>query len=125
MTLSVGVILTCIFAGLAAMVGIGVQALRHGHRPQWRWLMLPSGVIMSFALIPAVVGFAEGVWRLTDWRVVTFASVGFGGLLFQALGWRAVLRPRLRLGQCPTCGYDAGSFSPCPECGRSREPLDD
>jgi hypothetical protein len=124
MTLSVAVILGCILAGLIAVVGIGVQAMRHGPRLVWRWLLLPLGAFLSFAFIPASVAFAEGVWGADNPRLWVAVSLGSVGVLFQILGWRAVLRPRLRPAQCPGCEYHMDGLSRCPECGRPTKPPD-
>ena len=45
----VALILACILAALAALAGIGIQALRHGHRFMLRWLLLPLGAVLTFA----------------------------------------------------------------------------
>lgn len=119
MTIPVAVILACIIAGLGAIIGVGVQALRHGSRTTWRWLLLPVGALLTFGFIPASIGHAEKVWGITDPRLLLCLAVGCVGLAAQFTGWRAVLRPRLRAGQCPRCEYEAKGLSPCPECGRA------
>lgn len=122
MTAPVFVILACILCGLGALVGMGVQALRHGERLAWRWLLLPIGVLLTFAFVPAIIGLAEGVWGAADVQVWLAVAVGLAGAVCQALGWLAVLRPRLRPGQCPACEYDARGLPRCPECGRELTP---
>lgn len=118
MTVSILVILLCIVAGLAAIIGIAIQAYRHRGRVTWRWLLLPIGVLLAFALVSASIGFAEGVWKAGNPRLWVAIGVGSVGVLFQVLGWRAVLRPRLRKGQCPACEYAVEGLARCPECGR-------
>ncbi|MBL8963406.1 MAG: hypothetical protein KF787_00845 [Phycisphaeraceae bacterium] len=122
MTVSILVILLCIAAGLAAIIGIAIQAFRHGGRLAWRWLLLPIGVLLSFAFIPASIGFAEGVWKTGHLELWMTIGVGSVGVLFQVLGWRAALRPRLSKGQCPACEYAIEGLSRCPECGRPCSP---
>lgn len=122
MTTPVAVILVCILAGLVALVGIGVQAVRHGSRIMWRWLLLPLGAFLTFAFIPASIGFAEGAWDARDPRLWSAVSLGLLGVLFQVLGWRAVLQPRLSPTQCPGCAYPTEGLTRCPECGRPVSP---
>lgn len=124
MSFTIAILIACILSGLAALVGIGVQAIRHGVRGSWSWLMLPIGALLSFSLVSAAIGFAEGVWLWSDWRLWAFGGFGLVGLLGQVLGWKCVLRPRLRASQCPACEYEVGAMPRCPECGRSREPSD-
>jgi len=124
MTLPVAVILACVLAGLFALAGIGVQAVRHGSRLVWQWLLLPLGALLIFAFIPASIGFAEGVWSAGAPRLWTTVGLGSTGVLCQILGWRAVLWPRLRKTQCPGCEYPTDGLSRCPECGRPVSPPD-
>ncbi len=112
------VIMLCLLAGLAALVGIGVQAIRHGARRVWTWLLLPLGGLLVFAFIPASIGFAEGVWGVRSPVLWLLLSVGTIGVACQVFGWRAVLRPRLGPTQCTECGYDTAGLDGCPECGR-------
>ncbi len=122
MTPTVLVILLCLFAGLAALIGVGVQALRHGERWMWGWLLLPAGAIMMLGgFAPASIGLAEGAWTGSSVGLWCALAVGTVGVAFQVLGWRAVLRPPLGAGHCLACGYDLAGLERCPECGTGRE----
>jgi hypothetical protein len=81
MTLPVAVILGCMLAGLSALAGIGAQAIRHGSRLVWQWLLLPLGALLTFAFIPASIGFAEGVWSAGDPRLWAAVGLGSAGVL--------------------------------------------
>ncbi|MDP1663295.1 MAG: hypothetical protein Q8L55_15390 [Phycisphaerales bacterium] len=126
MTVPIAVILSCILTGLAACFGIAVQMLRHGTRQMLGWLWLPIGALLTFAFIPASIGYAEGVWTggagWGDWRLWTTLSLGLLGLLGQFMGWHHILRPRLRKSQCPACEYEVGALPRCPECGHVLRP---
>ncbi len=122
MSVSLAVIFACVLSGLAVFVGLGLQLKRHGIRPPWSWLLLPIGALMTFAFIPVSIGFTEGVWAFGDLRLWAAAGIGSAGVLGQIVGWRVVLRPRLRPSQCSACEYEMGGAARCPECGRPREP---
>jgi hypothetical protein len=122
MSISLAFIFACVLSGLASLVGLGLQVMRHGIRAPWSWLLLPSGALFTLALIPASIGFAEGVWTPADWRLWVTVSFGLLGVLGQILGWRGVLQPRLRPSQCSACEYEMGGAARCTECGRPREP---
>lgn len=123
MTVPVAVFLLCILGGFAALIGVGVQAVHHGTRMSWRWLLLPIGALLSFAFFPASIALAEGHWSAGDLRLWATVAVGLAGVLSQIAGWRAVLRPRLLPGHCPACGYNVAGLSMCPECGRPFGPV--
>lgn len=121
MTPTILVILLCLLASLAALVGCGVQALRHGSRRMWAWLLLPAGSLLMLAgFAPASIGVAERTWNSSSVGLWIAMFIGTVGVVFQILGWRAVLRPRLGPGHCQECGYDLAGLDRCPECGAGR-----
>lgn len=125
MSLSLGVILVCLLAALAALLGCGVGLWRHWSRPSLSDLFLPAGAILTLAFIPAVIGHAEGVFTPAGPALWMLGLVGGLGILFHILGWRAALRQRALPSACPHCGYDCRglprSQTLCPECGRGRD----
>lgn len=113
-------ILLCVLSGVAALFGIAIQALRHRDLRGKKWLLLPLGVLFSFPLVVARIGFAEGVWGTTHPMFLLLVAVGVIGVACQVAGWRAILRPRLGPSQCLNCGYDMKGLPGCPECGEGR-----
>lgn len=117
MSSSIAVILACIVSAMAALIGVGVQALRHGPRLVWGWLALPLGALLTFAFIPASIGLAEKTWGAASIALWLTLATGTAGIVLQVIGWRAVLRTPLRPTQCPVCEYERGALVRCPECG--------
>lgn len=113
-------ILLCVLSGVAALFGIAIEAFRHRDLRGRKWLLLPLGVLLSFALVVARIGFAERVWGATHPMLLLMVALGVIGVACQVAGWRAILRPRLGPPQCVKCGYDLKGLSGCPECGDGR-----
>ena len=117
--MAIAVILACILAGLAALVGVCIQAVRHGPKYAWGWPLLPLGALLMFGLIPATIGYLERVWSLSNPTLWGLVATGLLGVWCQVAGWRSILHPPPRPGHCPECGYDLQNLGRCPECGRA------
>ncbi len=116
------VVLAWMAVMLLSFAAIGLHAARHGARGLATSLLCPLGGTLMYGFISAFIGLAEGVWGFRSpglWIAIAF---GVAGAALEVLGWRAVLRSRIRAGHCPRCGYDLAGLSVCPECGRSMPP---
>ncbi len=113
------IVLAWVAVMLLSSAAVGLHAARHGARGLATALLCPLGAALMFGLISAFIGLAEGVWGFRSPGLWIALAFGVAGAALEVLGWRAVLRSRIRAGQCRTCGYDLAGLSVCPECGRS------
>lgn len=107
---------------LASCVAVGFHIYRHGRRRIGVALLTPLGAVLTFGFVSALIGVLESGW--TPWRAGFVIAIvcGIVGVLLCVIGWRAVLRPRVRNGDCPNCGYPVGVATKCPECGTAVPP---
>ncbi len=106
---------------LASILAPIVHAVRHGRRRVGTSFFAPLGAILSTAAIIAAIGTLEP-GALSPAMATILALVGFVGLVFIWLGWRAVLRPIPGPTDCPACGYAMANLPRCPECGHTPTP---
>lgn len=113
------VLLAWLAAFIVSCAAVVLHAVRHRTRGLAMSLRCPLGAALMFGFVSVAVGLAEGAWGFRSSGLWIAMSAGTAGLALEVLGWRAVLRQRIRFGQCRSCGYELGGLSTCPECGVS------
>ena len=116
------VIVLWLLVVLASCVAVVFHISRHGRRWIGVALLAPLGAVLTFGFVSALVGILESSWTPLHAGFVVAIVCGIVGALLCVIGWRAVLRPRTRAGDCPNCGYPVGVATKCPECGTAVPP---